>query len=52
MPSRETGNDIGSTSSPEPSLIHTRLNTLPGSTATITVTESSATCNTDISSLL
>ena len=52
MPSRDTGNDIGSASNPVPSLIHTRLNALPGSTATITVDGSSATSNTDMSEVV
>src|SRR5215212_7083740 len=52
MPSRETDKDIGAASIPEPLLIHTRWNALPGSTATITVDGSSAIPNTDMSSLL
>jgi hypothetical protein len=52
MPSHDTGNDIGSASKPDPSLIQTRLNALPGSTATIIVDGSSAIPNTDMSSLL
>jgi hypothetical protein len=47
-PVRDTGNEVGLSSKPVPSLTQTRFITFPGSTATTTVAGSTATPNTDM----